>query len=91
MLVPMQLNIACCNGPISFLLDLSQLNEVTLRSDTRAVVGAGGRLGPLYAQIWQQGKRVFPGGTCPTVGVGGHLLGTLYPVLPKPCSCSSCL
>ena len=42
-------------------------------------VGAGVRLGPLYYALWQQGKRAIPGGTCPTVGAGGHILGAECP------------
>ena len=41
-----------------------------------AEIGAGIRLGPLYYAAWQDGQKAFPGGTCPAVGVGGHLLGT---------------
>jgi len=37
------------------------------------------RLGPLYYALWQQGKRAIPGGTCPTVGAGGHILGAEMP------------
>ena len=60
----------------TLLLDLSHLSSIKVLPGGRAVVGAGARLGPLYYQIWQQGRQIFPAGTCPSVGVGGHLLGT---------------
>jgi FAD/FMN-containing dehydrogenase len=48
-----------------------------------AAVGAGASLGQLYQAIALQGF-AFPGGSCPTVGVSGHLLGGGYGYLARP-------
>ena len=48
-----------------------------------AAVGAGASLGQLYQAIAAQGF-AFPGGSCPTVGVSGHLLGGGYGYLARP-------
>ena len=29
----------------------------------------------LLQAVWEQGQRAIPAGTCPTVGIGGHILG----------------
>jgi multisubunit Na+/H+ antiporter MnhG subunit len=39
----------------------------------------------LLQALWEQGKRAMPAGTCPTVGIGGHLLG----VIRGRCCCLS--
>ncbi|GAC94404.1 hypothetical protein PHSY_001975 [Pseudozyma hubeiensis SY62] len=60
----------------SVVVDLSQLNEVTVDSGSKTVsVGAGVRLGKLAQSIFDQGGFALPHGTCPYVGVGGHALG----------------
>jgi hypothetical protein len=28
--------------------------------------------------LWEQGQRAIPAGTCPTVGIGGHILGAVH-------------
>jgi hypothetical protein len=58
-------------------VDLSKMRKVTLNKDNTAAVQGGARLGMVYYQIWTQssGTRGAVGGTCPAVGVGGHILG----------------
>lgn len=58
------------NGNV--IVDLRNLNEITLRSDNTVVSGTGNRLGALATGIYNQGKRGLPHGTCPYVGSGGH-------------------
>jgi len=55
------------------VVDLSHLAAIHL-SGTRAVVGAGARLGNVYDALAAHG-RAIPAGTCPSVGIGGHALG----------------
>jgi len=58
-------------------VDLGKMNNVTFNADSSAVVGGGARLGKLYNDIWQQsgGKYAVVGAECPSIGVGGHILG----------------
>jgi hypothetical protein len=55
------------------VVDLAHLARVTLTAG-RATVGAGVRLGLLYAGLAAHGIAI-PAGTCPSVGIGGHTLG----------------
>jgi FAD/FMN-containing dehydrogenase len=55
------------------VVDLSRLAAVHL-AGSRAVVGAGARLGNIYQALGAHG-RAIPAGTCPSVGIGGHALG----------------
>jgi len=55
------------------VVDLSRLVGVHL-SGSRAVVGAGARLGNIYEALGAHG-RAIPAGTGPSVGIGGHALG----------------
>jgi FAD/FMN-containing dehydrogenase len=43
-----------------------------------ATVDAGARLGNVYTELWKQGQFNFNAGTCPTVGIGGHISGGGY-------------
>ena len=56
------------------LLDLSELNDITLANDGLATVGAGTRLAPLYAALHAHG-RTIPAGCGATVGIAGLTLG----------------
>ncbi|HEY2061347.1 MAG TPA: FAD-binding oxidoreductase [Amycolatopsis sp.] len=56
------------------VVDLGRLAGIEVRPDGRAVVGAGARLGPVYAALGAAG-RALPAGTCPTVGIAGLTLG----------------
>jgi FAD/FMN-containing dehydrogenase len=48
-----------------------------------ATVGAGASLGAFYKVVAPHGLG-FPGGSCPTVGVSGHVLGGGYGHLARP-------
>ncbi len=56
------------------VVDVSRLNWITLDRHGHAVIGAGARLIDVYAHLAQFGRTV-PGGSCPTVGIGGLTLG----------------
>ncbi|KAI8819763.1 uncharacterized protein EV422DRAFT_106408 [Fimicolochytrium jonesii] len=63
------------DGKTSVIVDVSSLTTVRIdEQEHTAVVGAGIRLGNLYASLGRQSDPswTFPGGTCPTVGLGGH-------------------
>lgn len=58
----------------SLVIQLDHLHEVTLHDDNTATITAGTRLGYAALQLYNQGKRGFSHGTCPSVGVGGHVI-----------------
>ncbi|EEF39183.1 berberine bridge enzyme-like 8 [Ricinus communis] len=63
-----------------FILDMYNLRsiDIDLENET-AWVQAGATLGELFYGIAERSKtRGFPAGVCPTVGVGGHLVGAGY-------------
>lgn len=63
--------------PTAVTIDFSKMRSVKLNQDNTATVQGGARLGMIYYQVWTQssGTRGAVGGTCPAVGIGGHLLG----------------
>src|SRR5579862_2412268 len=68
----------------SVVIDTRLMNAVTVDAASKtAMVGAGASLGQLYQAIAPRGF-AFPGGSCPTVGVSGHLLGGGYGYLARP-------
>lgn len=73
--------------PTAVTIDLTNMISVKLNPDDSATIQGGARLGAIYYEIWTQsrGQRGAVGGTCPSVGVGGHVLGggigTLFVIL----------
>lgn len=68
----------------SVVIDTRLIDTITTDTATKtAAVGAGASLGQLYQAIAPHGF-AFPGGSCPTVGVSGHLLGGGYGYLARP-------
>ncbi|KAF9350811.1 hypothetical protein BGX26_011052 [Mortierella sp. AD094] len=66
----------------SLVIDLTGLSSVTVVG-SQAKVGSGIRLGPLYLSLFSQGGWTINGGTCPTVGIGGHALGGGFGLLAR--------
>ncbi|WP_328609982.1 FAD-binding protein [Amycolatopsis sp. NBC_00345] len=61
---------------IKVLLDLSPMNQVTFDRSRRAfAIGPGATLGEAYQALYTRWGVAFPGGDCPEVGVGGHIVG----------------
>ncbi|WP_308283338.1 FAD-binding oxidoreductase [Pseudonocardia nigra] len=56
------------------VLDMSGLDRVSVSDDGVATVGAGARLGPVYAELHAYG-RTIPAGCGATVGIAGLTLG----------------
>lgn len=57
------------------VVDLTTLNSVTVDRNTHiATVGAGARLGYVATELHKQGGRAIAHGSCPGVGIAGHLL-----------------
>jgi FAD/FMN-containing dehydrogenase len=56
------------------IIDLSRLAAIRANTDGTVRIGAGARLADVYAALGRIG-RCLPGGSCPTVGIGGLTLG----------------
>jgi hypothetical protein len=68
----------------SVVIDMRLLSAINVDAKAAiATVGAGASLGGLYGAIAPHGL-AFTGGSCPTVGVSGHLLGGGYGYLARP-------
>jgi hypothetical protein len=66
------------------VIDMRLMNAIAIDSKTNtATVGAGASLGGLYRAIAAR-RLAFTGGSCPTVGISGHLLGGGYGYLARP-------
>ncbi len=55
------------------VVDLSRLSGITVGGG-RATIGPGARLGNIYDRLNTRGVAI-PAGSCPSVGIGGHVLG----------------
>lgn len=61
---------------VSVLIDLSRYRGVAYDPRHRAFsVESGARLGELYTGLYRDWGVTLPGGSCPTVGIGGHVAG----------------
>ncbi|KAL9456455.1 hypothetical protein AB3S75_005642 [Citrus x aurantiifolia] len=67
------------------VIDLINLSSISVDAETKtAWVQAGATIGKLYHAIAEKSKTLaFPGGVCPTVGVGGHISGGGYGFLMR--------
>ncbi|WP_436492319.1 FAD-binding oxidoreductase [Actinokineospora sp. HUAS TT18] len=63
------------------IVDLKAMSSVELKGDA-VVIGAGARLIDVYTALAKAG-RCLPGGSCPTVGIGGLTLGGGIGVLSR--------
>ena len=64
------------------VVDLGPLNTISVNGDGTATIGTGCRLGDVYATLGAKGVCI-PGGSCPTVGIGGVTLGGGIGVLTR--------
>ena len=60
--------------PAGVIVDVSRMAAITMLPGSRARIGAGAKLIDVYAGLAQHGVTI-PAGSCPTVGIGGHVLG----------------
>ncbi|MEV4057951.1 FAD-dependent oxidoreductase [Amycolatopsis sp. NPDC049688] len=63
------------------VVDVAGLNKIDVQGG-KAVIGAGAKLGAVYAALAQAG-RALPAGSCPTVGIAGLTLGGGIGVLAR--------
>lgn len=71
-------------NPNGAILDLSLLTETTPVSGApRYRIGAGTQLGTAYVDLYKRYGVTIPGGSCGTVGAGGHICGGGYGLLSR--------
>lgn len=63
------------------VIDVAGLNKIDVQGG-KAVIGAGAKLGDVYAALAKAG-RALPAGSCPTVGIAGLTLGGGIGVLAR--------
>jgi aclacinomycin oxidase len=69
---------------VRLLVDMGEMTAVTFDPRMNAfAVEAGARLGDVYRALYQGWGVTVPGGTCPEVGIGGHVSGGGYGPLSR--------
>ncbi|WP_435149816.1 FAD-binding oxidoreductase [Micromonospora aurantiaca (nom. illeg.)] len=67
---------------VRVLIDVSQMNAIGYDPERKAfVVESGATLGQVYRTLFLGWGVTLPGGTCPDVGIGGHVAGGGYGAL----------
>lgn len=57
------------------VVDLTHMNSISVDADTHvATIGAGARLGDVARELFDNGGRAISHGSCPAVGLSGHIL-----------------
>jgi FAD binding domain/Berberine and berberine like len=65
-------------------LDMSQLSAIYYDADRRAiVVEPGATLRDVFKRLFAEWSVTLPGGTCPSVGAGGHICGGGFGALAR--------
>ncbi|KAK7419738.1 hypothetical protein QQX98_003110 [Neonectria punicea] len=65
------------------IIELDRMYGVSLAKDGTAKIQPGARLGHVATELYNQGKRAISHGTCPGVGVGGHVLHGGYGMVSR--------
>lgn len=72
------------NNPGGVILDLSMLNDLNAEgSGHQYRISAGTQLGEAYSYLYKRYGVTLPGGSCYSVGAGGHISGGGYGVLSR--------
>ncbi|MBO0852368.1 MAG: FAD-binding oxidoreductase [Nocardia sp.] len=75
---------------IQCVIDLAPMDSVYYDSDRRAIaVQAGATFARLYRELDMGWGVTVPGSTCPSVGVGGHVIGAGFGALSRLHGCIS--
>lgn len=57
------------------VVDLTRMNTISVDANTHvATIGAGARLGDVARELFDNGGRAISHGSCPAVGLSGHIL-----------------
>ena len=72
------------NNPHGAIIDLSLHNTIDSGPSGRSIrIAPGATLGEVYAGLYKRYLLTIPGGTCATVGSGGHISGGGYGLLSR--------
>lgn len=64
---------------VRVLIDISAMKDIGYDSTHRAIAAQpGAQLGGVYKHLYDNWGVTLPGGTCPTVALGGHIAGAGY-------------
>ncbi|KAI5464824.1 hypothetical protein BGZ63DRAFT_350576 [Mariannaea sp. PMI_226] len=65
------------------VIALHQMYRVTLNRDNSANIQPGARLGHIATELYNQGHRAIAHGSCPSVGIAGHVLHGGYGMVSR--------
>ncbi len=73
------------NNPNGIIVDVSLLDQVSSAAGGKGPyqIGPGAVLGAVYSQLYRKYNLTLPGGSCYSVGAGGHLSGGGYGLLTR--------
>ncbi|WBB80518.1 FAD-binding protein [Micromonospora sp. WMMD882] len=72
------------NPEVKVIVDLSEMNRVDYDPGRRAfVIEPGAMLSEVYERLYKFWGVTIPGGSCPSVGAGGHIVGGGYGALSR--------
>jgi hypothetical protein len=64
---------------VRVIIDLAELTSIEFDPARRAIaIEPGAELGAVYEALFRRWGVTLPGGSCPTVGIGGHVAGGGY-------------
>ncbi len=71
------------NNPGGAILDMSLMSDAVGMPGGGYRIGTGASLGQAYGDLYKRHNVTLPGGSCGTVGAGGHITGGGYGVLSR--------
>lgn len=71
------------NNPGGAIIDVSLLSEAIALPSGGYRIGAGTQLGQAYGDLYKRYNVTLPGGSCGSVGAGGHITGGGYGLLSR--------
>ncbi|MFD9795897.1 FAD-binding oxidoreductase [Streptomyces sp. NPDC059070] len=72
------------NAEVQVVIDMSEMAEIGFDAERRAfTVEPGASLAEVYDKLYKVWGVTIPGGSCPSVGAGGHIVGGGYGALSR--------
>jgi hypothetical protein len=73
-----------CGDDVRVILDVSEMCDISYDDDMDAYcVGAGAANWHVYSHLYPMSGRALPGGSCYSVGLGGHITGGGYGLMSR--------